>query len=158
MICSPGVERQGYASWYQSDGIMEATIELRQSYEQLPLDLSQWDGFLATMSCDLIGETVAVRLLPNGKSRDKPLLWREYLVTDCSGHLSTTSWMARNNILVEFGARTAKKLGIHGHTGIPIEAVVMATGSTELPRAMRRLVAFRDQFLTGRTAAARYQP
>ena len=146
LMCTPGGDMQGYASWYQSDHIMDATIALRQEYEQIPTDLSKWDGFVATMSCDLIGETIMARLLPNGKDIKKPVQWREYLVTDCSGHLSTTNWMAANSILVEFGARTAKKLGIHGQTGVPIEAAVVYTTSPTLPRAMSRLVTFKDQW------------
>ena len=126
--CTPSADLDGFASWYQSDIIMDATIEARQGWGQLPQDLSKWDGFAAAMSCDLIGETVRARVktpLPIGKrqgrGKQQSQDWYDILITDCSGHTSTTSWMADADIKLEFGAATAKMLGIHGHTGVPIQ-------------------------------------
>jgi len=147
LFCSQGGDNIGYASWYESDWIMDETIKLRQSWGQLPQDLSQWDGFAATISCDLIGETVKTRVLPIGKHSSKgENEWLDILITDCSGHLSTTTWMGLNDIKLEFGARTAKKMGIHRVTGVPIEAVLMVSANPELAWIVDRLVQFEERF------------
>lgn len=102
----------GWVSQYESNVVTDATIEARQSWGHLPADLSRYDGFVATESCDHIGEEM--------------YLYREgigfelFAVFDCSGHLSTTRWMKANNILVEVDHRTAKRWGIVGQGGIKI--------------------------------------
>lgn len=40
------------------------------------------------------------------------------IVFDCSGHISTTSWMNRDGIIAEVGFYLAEKLGIVGQGGV----------------------------------------
>ena len=128
----------GWASQYQSTYIMDATVAVRQEWGQLPEDLSYWDGFVAMESCENIGKTAWIRIVsisPLSKSSDKSdyrWQWHPYLVSDCSGHESTTKWMLENNILVEFGRREAERLGITNgegaRGGIKIELVLVNKG------------------------------
>ena len=124
----------GWASQYQSYILMDATVEARQEWGQLPQDLSYWDGFVATESCAHIGKTAWIRITdvsPMNKDSAKShhrWQWHPYMVADCSGHTSTTNWMIRDNILVEFGRREAEWLGITdgegARGGVKIEMVL----------------------------------
>lgn len=120
---------QGYGSQYNLGppgyDLMEATVELRQSWWPdsrlaLPPDTTAWDGFVAGLSCDDIGKTYLIRVLPSKQ-------WRPYLSADCAGDAHSFLWMRDNNILVEFGGREALKLGITGRPPgqVQIELVVL---------------------------------
>lgn len=124
--------REGWASQYESAWIMDDTVALRQEWGQLPNDLSAWRGFVATESCDPIGKTAFIRIVDLRPYPEKALrkdddmfTWQPYLVADCSGHESTTNWMTRDNILVEFGRREAERLHIAGRGGVQIQMMVI---------------------------------
>ena len=109
--CTATPPEVGYASQY-AIGPMEATVALRQTWWPesrlaLPPDLSPWAGFVASLSCDDIGQTYLIRVLPSK-------VWRPYLVSDCAGDAHSFLWMEDNNILVEFSGTDAHKLGIVG--------------------------------------------
>lgn len=106
----------GYGSHYDGD-VMAYTVEARQELGQLyPNFPPWWNGFIAVSSCDEVGNTWWVRV-----PHSKPPIWRDYLVADCSGHASTSRWMAQNNILLEFGGLEARKLGIADSGGVQVE-------------------------------------
>lgn len=102
----------GWASQYGSNTVTDVTLEARQGWGHLPEDVSMYDGFVATESCDHIGKEM--------------YLYREgiglefFAVFDCSGHASTTRWMKANNILVEIDHRTAVRWDVVGEGGVEI--------------------------------------
>lgn len=109
----------GIASQY-APGVMERTITVRQQGHTaytVPSDLSRYAGFVATESCKDLGDEYYLR--PVGTEE-----WELFLVVDCSGHNSTSSWMKRNNIIVEVDHNTAKRWNTIGR-GIEIELAVM---------------------------------
>lgn len=85
------------------------TIIYRQEEGTLPLDLSPYDGVIATADCDNIGREGW--LTAEGQTM-------HIIVFDCSGHASTTGWMGSNGIIAEVGFYLAEKLGIVGRGGI----------------------------------------
>lgn len=93
------------ASHY-APGVMLPTVELRQEWGELPADLTPYDGFVAVVDCGLIGHTLYAK--PNNGG------WETLLVTDCSGHVSTTVWMTENNIFGEVDYETAVRWGVVG--------------------------------------------
>jgi len=98
----------GTASQY-APGAMESVIRVRQAgltRYSLPQEIPAYvDGFIAVEECDRIGETVVV--VYKG-------FVETMMVADCSGHAETSSWMERNNILMEVGYETALRWGIVG--------------------------------------------
>lgn len=127
--CPSQPPQHGWASQYTLGppgyDLMMSTVELRQSWwpgspNALPPDLSPWAGFVAGLSCDDIGLTYLIRVHPSK-------VWRPYLVSDCAGHVETFIWMRDNRILVEFGGREARKLGVTGRapSQVPIELIVV---------------------------------
>lgn len=113
----------GYASYYESDYMMTATVVARQHNEQLPEDISQYHGFIAALSCDWIGETWLVKVTNHRKDNK----WQRMLVSDCAGDGTSFAWMRDNNILVEFGAIEAKRYGVYGNTPIRIAVMKLKT-------------------------------
>ena len=96
---------------------MESVITLRQipgrTGYTITHDLAQFDGFMAMESCGELGNEYYV----------KPLnypTWELFLVTDCSGDVETSEWMARNNIVVEVDHETAVRWGTVGR-GIAVQ-------------------------------------
>lgn len=83
---------EGWSSRYDETPMM-ATIELRQEWEQLPLDLSAYDGFAAVADCGRIGSETWIA--PAGGE------FHRILIVDCAGAASTYAWMTDNDILVE---------------------------------------------------------
>ena len=97
------------ASQY-AHGVMDQVIAMRQSGRtamDLPEVLPITDGFVAVEDCDRIGEIMWVRYDGGG--------WESFLVADCSGHVETSEWMARNNICVEIDYETAARWNVVGH-------------------------------------------
>lgn len=110
----------GIASQY-APGVMESVIENRRipgkTNYTVPQDLSQYDGFIAMKSCTELGNEYYLR--PTGEDE-----WERFLVVDCSGHKSTSDWMARNNIIVEIDANKAVEWQTVGR-GVEIELAKM---------------------------------
>lgn len=72
----------------------------------LPQEIPAYvDGFIAVVECDRIGDLVTV-------------VYEDFvetmMVADCSGHVETTRWMDRNNILMEVGHETALRWDVVG--------------------------------------------
>jgi hypothetical protein len=109
----------GITIWTASQydpGVMQSVIETRQSGHTaytIQQDLSHYDGFIAMESCSELGNEYFIR--PVGQQ-----LWELFLVTDCSGHNSTSQWMLQNNILIEVDYETALRWNTVGR-GIQIE-------------------------------------
>jgi hypothetical protein len=85
-------------------GVMPGVVDIRQEWGQLPLDLSGIDGFVAAWDCERIGET-ALLSIDGGE-------WITVMVSDCSGHESTTEWMISNSVLVEMSGELAEEYGV----------------------------------------------
>lgn len=141
IFCHREEPLSGYASRYDPN-LMEATVELRQSYwptsttRGLPPDTSAWAGFVAAQSCDEIGYTYLIR------SKHGEKVWRPFLVADCAGHQSTVDWMNANTILVEFGYVEARKMGFFEVEGaMGIEVIVLPRGRYDPPP--RNLMTYR---------------
>lgn len=92
----------GWASQY-APGVMERVIAVRQvpgrTAHDLPIDLPQVDGYVATADCNEIGTILWLR--PIGQEQ-----WESFLVADCAG-ADSYGWMVNNNILVEVDYETA---------------------------------------------------
>lgn len=117
----------GWASQY-APGVMESVLAVRStpgrtSYT-VPQDLSIYDGFVATRDCDRLGEELLIK--PQDQSD-----YELFLVTDCSGHITTTQWMNRNNIIVEVDYNTAVRWDTIGR-GIKIDVAKKLTVSRYL--------------------------
>lgn len=100
-INAPVIET-GILSQY-AEGVMPHVVDARQSWNQLPEDLSGIDGFVATWDCDLIGQTALLSI-------ETPLGWSNYqtvVIADCSGHQSTTDWMISQNVIFEISGELA---------------------------------------------------
>ena len=104
----------GFASQY-AIGPMQTNIRIRQarpsrtSYD-LPIDLPDVDGYVASQDCDDIGSVVWLR--PHGAQP-----FESFLVADCASKTSGSPhpgessyvWMVRNNILYEIDGHTARR-------------------------------------------------
>jgi hypothetical protein len=113
MICV--VIASGTASQY-ARGVMEDNIRIRQAgrtAHDLPMDITDVDGFIAARECARIGEIWDVV---------GPLGIERFMVADCSGHKSTTSWMLRDSILFEIDYNTAVRWATVGR-GAPVSIV-----------------------------------
>jgi len=116
----PGKIVIGWASQY-GPGVMTATVRLRQVWEQVPLDLSDYDGAVAVADCSTIGGTVWLWF--NGP-------WERFIIADCGSKsdarlydgLSGYQWMVTYNVLVEVDYETAVRWGCVGH-GAKVEAI-----------------------------------
>lgn len=93
--------------------VMPPVVEARQSWQHLPADLSYVDGFVATWNCDYIGRTALLSIeAPEWADWQG---WSEYqvvMVSDCSGHKSTTDWMISENIVFEISGELAAYHGV----------------------------------------------
>jgi len=97
----------GGASQYDP-GVMDDTIALRQSWGEIPLDLSEFDGAVAVPECSDIGQELWCR--PVGTRT-----WEHFIAVDCgsktdsreSDGLSGWEWMVTKNVLIEMGHDTA---------------------------------------------------
>ena len=105
--------QSGIASQY-APNVMERVVANRQSWGQLPTDLSGVDGCIAVLSCDDVGQTWFVR--PDGGK------WGQFLVADCAGDTETIEWMQMNNILVEVDYDTAVRWDTVGK-GIKVQVM-----------------------------------
>jgi hypothetical protein len=101
----------GYSSQY-AIGIMDATIEARQGWGQLPDNLDRYDVFAAVEDCRRIGDEFVVRY------RDE---WQLGVASDCSGSQETSDWMTNNRILIEISHDTAVEWNVVGQGGVEIE-------------------------------------
>lgn len=106
----------GIASQYAPHK-MESVIAIRQipgrTTYTITRDLSKYDGFVAMESCAELGNEYYIR--PQGYTD-----WELFLVVDCSGHVETTEWMLRNNIVIEVDYNTAVRWDTVGN-GIKVE-------------------------------------
>lgn len=85
-------------------GIMPDVVYARQSWQQLPADVSHVDGFVASWDCELIGDTALLSIDGN------PFI--TVMIADCSGHFSTTEWMQRNNVVFEISGELAQEYDV----------------------------------------------
>jgi hypothetical protein len=105
------------ASQY-SPGVMDGVIATRQAgltSMDLPQSLPEASGFIAVLDCGEIGNLIWVRRVGGP--------WERFLVTDCSGHKETTSWMTRNGIYGEVDYGTAVRWGVVGR-GVKVEVLL----------------------------------
>lgn len=79
----------------------EGTIAIRQEWGQLPQDMSQYDGVIATKSCALIGHEATLYI--QGEKYD-------VIVFDCSGDQETSEWMLSGRIIAELGYFLSHKI------------------------------------------------
>jgi hypothetical protein len=96
----------GWASHYD-DGVMDATIRVRQGYNQLPQNVSSWSGYVARPRCTEVGNTVWLWMPDTNQ-------WEAFLVTDCARRDNgdgALSWMEDNNILVELDWQSRLRFG-----------------------------------------------
>lgn len=92
----------GTASQY-APGVMNEVIINRQNMQQIPEDVSMYDGYIAVQEADDIGKIFYLR--PLGYDE-----WESFLAVDCAGIADGgKSWMLRNNILVEVDYLTAER-------------------------------------------------
>lgn len=78
-------------------------------------DMSQYDGAIAALSCDWLGQEWLIR--PYGEQR-----WRRVIVADCAGDGHTFEWMRDNGIIGELDYKLGVEFGaVRG--GIKVEVV-----------------------------------
>lgn len=70
----------------------------------------EYDSFIAMVDCDHVGRDVWISV--------KGGPWRKAFVFDCSGHVSTTTWMRQNGIIGELDYYTIKELGLPPRQGV----------------------------------------
>lgn len=93
----------GYLSYYD-DGVMKATVDIRQEWGQLPEDLSDYDGFVATLECEHIGETFHMFTYKG---------YYKLLVSDCAvrdDSDGTRTWMINNKIAGEINYSLSQEI------------------------------------------------
>ena len=66
----------------------------------LPANHADYDGYIAVLDCDRIGDVVTVRW--NGHTA-------RAVVFDCAGDSATRAWMRRGNVIGEVDYDTAKR-------------------------------------------------
>ncbi len=117
-VCPPvnaGPMVTGWLSQY-GEAPTVGTIAYRQSVGDLPLDLSRFDGFIATADCGLIGSTAWLSI--NGGRL-------EYVIVfDCAGHAETYEWMTTNRVIAEVDYWMAERYGLDGG----VEALLFWSG------------------------------
>jgi len=99
----------GYLSRYD-DGVMLATVEVRQEWGQLPLDTSEYDGFIAVLECEHIGKDFYM-FTEAGAYR--------LLISDCAVRNDsdgTRTWMINNRIAGEINYSLAEEMGTLNRT------------------------------------------
>jgi hypothetical protein len=104
----------GILSQY-AEGVMPGVVEARQGWDQLPDNLSMYDGFVAAWDCERIGDA-ALLSIDGGE-------WLTVLVTDCSGHKSTTDWMISQNVIFEISGELAAEHDVVCLCAVPGEMV-----------------------------------
>lgn len=67
-------------------------------------------SYIAVVDCDKVGKDAWVKIGSGA--------WRYAFVFDCSGHVSTTTWMNTNGIPAELDWYTAEELGLDHSKGI----------------------------------------
>lgn len=97
-----------------------ATVAQQQEWGRLPEDMSMYDGVIAVADCDRIGHEAWLRISYDGVYESD---WLRTIVHDCSGHQSTTSWMARDNIIAEVGHGLALEHGFLDRGGVRGELI-----------------------------------
>ena len=103
----------GIASQY-APGKMQQVIAYRQRHSQIPLDLSPYDGFIAVLEADDIGNAYWIRPVDS-------LHWEKFLAVDCAGIADGGyAWMVNGGIIVEIDWESAVRWETVGY-GIEIE-------------------------------------
>lgn len=97
----------GYASRYDP-GVMEYVAAYHGH------DLAQYDGAIAALSCDWIGQEWYIRQ-PGGE-------WYHVIVSDCAGDGATFEWMRDNGILLELSYPLAVEFDAVGG-GVEVEVL-----------------------------------
>lgn len=130
--------RQGVFSHYDQSPT-DGTIDYHQTVGgALPLDMSAYAGVVAVEDCSLVGRDAWVRITDDRALPWTLDQWRLVKVFDCSGHDSTSSWMAAFNILGELGYYFTEEIGMYGQYNIEGEiafedpALAEACGYTEM--------------------------
>lgn len=99
---TPTPSTTGIASQY-GRGVMQQVISYRVSRNQIPANLTRYDGFVAVPYAADIGREYWIR--PVGSDE-----WELFLAVDCGGvRDGGQQWMLRNGILVEVGWETARR-------------------------------------------------
>lgn len=107
----------GIASQY-SQGKMQQVIAYRQNHNQIPLNLSQYDGFVAVLEADDIGREYWIR--PVGRDH-----WEKFLAVDCAGIADGGyAWMVNSGIIAEVDYQSAQRWNTIGR-GIEIEMMAI---------------------------------
>ena len=84
----------------------------------LPWDMSGYAGVVAVEDCSLVGRDAWVRITDDRALPWTVNQWRIVKIFDCSGHDSTSNWMAAYNILGELGYYLANEFGMYGEYNI----------------------------------------
>lgn len=105
----PAIDR-GIWSQYNR-GPTEAQIWYHQEVTGLLRDPWRYDGFIARLSCDEVGQDAWIRIGEDPQ-------WQHVFVFDCSGHASTTRWMREAGIIGELGYYLARENGVPVGRGV----------------------------------------
>lgn len=114
-LTSPPID--GYSSQYAA-GVMPPTIAAHQSWGHLPLDLSQYQVFGATINCDDMGREFLVNYTGQ---------WERGIVSDCSNDPATHDFFNNGGILLEVDGDTAARWDIVGQGGIEVQMAYIVT-------------------------------
>lgn len=130
--------KQGVFSRYDQSPT-DGTIAYHQEVDgALPLDMSGYAGVVAVEDCSLVGRDAWIRITDDRANPWALDQWRPVLVFDCSGHDSTSNWMAAFNILGELGYYFTEEIGMYGEYNIEGDiafedpALAEACGYTEM--------------------------
>lgn len=112
------VVASGTASQY-GQGRMESVIAVRRAGRTaytvpsvLPANL---DGFVAVEDCSRLGNIVYYQVVDPKSDCFPGCPVEKFLIVDCSGHQSTSTWMQRNAILCEIDYNTAVRWATLGY-------------------------------------------
>lgn len=119
VVCT--MPQPGWCSQY-GPGVMERVIETRQSWGQLPDDLTGYDGAIAVADCSEIGATWLIRPVWTCE-------WERFVVADCASRSDRQSetdarsgyeWMVGQGIVAEVDYQTALRWDVIGR-GVRVE-------------------------------------
>ncbi len=92
-------------------GPTDSQIWYHEEVTGLLSDYENYDGFVAVVDCSLVGEAAWISI--DGSP------WEHVFIGDCSGHVSTTTWMKRAGILAEIDWYLKEKHGVPDLKAVP---------------------------------------
>jgi len=108
----------GIVSQY-APGVMPRVISYRQAHQQIPEDLADFDGAIAVLNCNHIGQVFYLR--PSGCHTCK---WERFIAADCAGKADGGyNWMLYHNVIAEVDYQTAVRWNTVGR-GIKAELAI----------------------------------